>query len=86
MQGKKSRALIRRELLESGVAPDYIEDLFETEPADEEETIFRLLCKKAGEPHKLEEKELRRSVAYLARKGFSSAEIWKQVKRYQNFE
>ena len=32
----------------------------------------------------MDEKELRRQVQYLARKGFSSSDIWKQVRKYQD--
>lgn len=80
---KKSRAVIRRELLDKGVSSEWIDLAFEEEPAEEEGIIWSLLCKRAGEPHRMEEKELRRQVQYLARKGFSSPDIWKQVKRYQ---
>ena len=86
MQGKKSRSMIRRELREKGVTEEYIEEAFEAAPDDEEETVWALLCKKAGEPHRLDEKELRRTAAYLGRKGFSSAVIWKQIRRYQENE
>ena len=81
---KKSRAVIRRELLEKGVSSEWIESAFEEEPAEEGEIIYSLLRKRAGEPHRMEDKELRRQVQYLARKGFSSSDIWKQVRRYQD--
>ena len=80
---KKSRAVIRRELLDKGVSSEWIDLAFEEEPAAEEEIIWSLLCKRASEPHRMEEKELRRQVQYLARKGFSSSDIWKQVRKYQ---
>ena len=86
MRDKKSRSMIRRELREKGVAEEYIEEAFEAEPDDEENIVWQLLCKKAGEPHKMEEKELRRAAAYLGRKGFSSAAIWKQIRLYQDYE
>lgn len=80
---KKGRAVIRRELQEKGVDSEWIDLAFEEEPEDGGEIIYTLLCKRAGEPHELEEKELRRHVQYLARKGFPVPEIWKQVRRYQ---
>ena len=86
MQGKKSRSLIRRELLEKGVLPECIDQVFEEVPNEEEDTVFSLLCKKAGEPHRMEEKELRRTVAFLGRKGFSASVIWRQIRRYQDGE
>ena len=81
---KKSRAVIRRELQEKGVSSDWIDLAFDEEPAEEGEIIYSMLCKRAGEPHRLEEKELRRQIQYLARKGFASSDIWKQVRRYQD--
>ena len=83
-KGKKSRAVIRREMQEKGVSSEWINLAFEEEPAGEDEVIWSLLCKRAGEPHKMDEKELRRQVQYLARKGFSSSDIWKQVRKYQD--
>ena len=81
---KKSRAVIRRELQNKGVSSEWIDLAFEEEPAEEADIIWTLLCKRAGKPHKLEENELRRQVQYLARKGFSSSDIWKQVRKYQD--
>ena len=60
----------------------YAENLEEL-PGDETELIGQLLVKKAGQPHKMEEKELRRALGYLARKGFSSGDIWKVIREYQ---
>jgi len=82
-QGKKSRALIRRDLQEKGVASEWIDLAFEEGPADESELIYALLCRRAGEPHEMEEKELRRHMQFLARKGFATSDIWKQVRRFQ---
>ena len=82
-QGKKSRAVIKRELQEKGVAFEWIGLAFEENPAEEDEIIYAMLLKRAGDPHKMEEKELRRHVQYLMRKGFSSADIWKQIHHYQ---
>ena len=82
-QGKKSRAVIRRELQEKGVSSEWIELAFEENPADEGEVVRALLLKRAGEPHRLNEKELRRHVQYLQRKGFPTSEIWKQIRRYE---
>lgn len=81
---KKSRAVIRRELQDKGVSSEWIDLAFEEDPADEGAIIQALLCKRAGEPHKMDEKELRRQVQYLARKGFSSSDIWKQIRKYQD--
>ena len=84
MQEKKSRALIRRELREKGVSAEILDALFAEEEGQEEETAYRLLCKKLGDPHPLEEKEVRRAAAYLGRKGFSSAVIWGQIRRFRS--
>ena len=86
MQEKKSRSLIRRELLQKGVSTEQIDEVFATQEGNEEETAYRLLCKKAGDPHPLEEKEVARLAAYLGRRGFSSSVIWSQIRRYRNDE
>ncbi len=80
---KKSRAVIRRELQDKGVSSAWIDLAFEEEPEEEGKIIYSLLCKRAGEPHRMEEKELRRQVQYLIRKGFPSSDIWKQLRKYQ---
>ena len=83
MEKKKSRSRIRMELVEKGVRTEWIEEAFAEAPDEEEEVVWSLLCKKAGEPHRLDEKELRRAVAYLERKGFSPSVIWKQIHAFQ---
>lgn len=80
---KKSRAALRSFLQEKGIAGEEIENALEELPGDETELIGQLLVKKAGQPHKMEEKELRRALGYLARKGFSSGDIWKVIREYQ---
>ena len=80
---KKSRAALRSFLQEKGIAGEEIESALEELPGDETELIGQLLVKKAGQPHKMEEKELRRALGYLARKGFSSGDIWKVIREYQ---
>ncbi len=86
MHEKKSRTLIRKELAEKGVSPALIDQAFEQVPDNEDAVAFSLLCKKAGMPHHLDEKELRRTVAYLGRRGFSAAVIWRQIRRFQDGE
>ena len=81
---KKSRAALRLFLQEKGIAGDTIENALSELPGDETDLIFQLTVKKAGEPHKMEEKELRRTYGYLARKGFSSGDIWKTLRLYQS--
>ena len=52
-------------------------------PLTEEETLERMIRKKAGVPHHLEEKEMRRLYGFLARKGFSGGAVSKAVRRYE---
>ena len=80
---RKSRAALRSFLQDKGIAGEEIENALEELPGDETELIGQLLVKKAGQPHKMEEKELRRALGYLARKGFSSGDIWKVIREYQ---
>ena len=80
---RKSRAALRSFLQDTGIAGEEIENALEELPGDETELIGQLLVKKAGQPHKMEEKELRRALGCLARKGFSSGDIWKVIREYQ---
>ena len=80
---RKSRAALRSFLQDKGIAGEEIENALEELPGDETELIGQLLVKKAGQPHKMEEKELRRALGCLARKGFSSGDIWKVIREYQ---
>ena len=81
--GKKSRAVLRLFLQEKGIDEAMIEMALETVPVEETKLIRQLLEKKAGQPHRMDEKELRRVYGYLARKGFSSGDIWKVLREYQ---
>lgn len=81
---EKSRRMMRHFLEEKGVPAEWIEEALASVPDREEEIILPLLRKKAGPPHHLEEKELRRCVAYLGRKGFSGSAVWHAVHQYQD--
>ena len=83
MRGRKGRSLIRHELREKGVSDELIERAMADEPDDEEEAVRSLLRRKAGEPHRLEEKEKRRLAAYLTRKGFPLDAVLRQLRLYQ---
>ncbi len=80
---KKSRRMLRAFLEEKGIAEEEIEEALAKLPEDETQLVADLLVKKAGPPHPMEEKELRRVFAYLARKGFPSADIWRVLREYQ---
>ena len=80
---RKSRMVMRRELEQRGVSSELIDAAFEEEPVDEESALDALLRKKAGEPHEMDEKELRRVCAFLARRGYPQGEIWSAVRRYR---
>lgn len=84
MRDKKSAGRIRCELEEKGVDEEVIDRAFEENPCDEDEVIYSLICRKAGEPHVFDDKELRRVYAFLARKGFNASDIWKAVHRFQD--
>ena len=83
MKLRKSRNMIRRELEDKGVPEEDIRQAFEEIPYDEGELVYQLVVKKAGDPHPMDEKELRRTYGYLARKGFPSSEIWKALRAFQ---
>ena len=81
---KKSRAALRSFLADKGIAEELIEHALTEVPTDERDLIRELLYRKAGEPHKMEEKELRRVYGYLARRGFSAGDIRHVLREYQD--
>lgn len=84
MQGRKSSRWISFELERKGISRTIIEQVMEkSEEVSEEAMIEELVRKRAGEPHKLDEKELRRLYGYLMRRGFQSQEIGSVLHRYQ---
>lgn len=80
---RKSRAILQSELTAKGVGEAAIEAALELLETDERELAAELLRKRCGEPHELDEKELRRTFGFLARKGFSSSLIWGVIHDYQ---
>lgn len=83
---QKSRNALRRELKEKGIEEDLIEEALADIEEEEEDVLLSLLCKKAGEPHELDEKEYRRLFGFCARRGFSSGKIHTALHRYQDGE
>ncbi len=83
-QDKAGLRLIRMELRQKGVGDELIEEALAELDIQEEDTLDRLLRKKAGPPHEMEEQELRRVFAFLSRKGFSGGAIMGAVRRYQS--
>lgn len=82
--GKKSRKIISFELERRGVSAEIIERVMEqTEAMPEEKMIEALVKKRAGEPHKMEDKEFRRVYGYLMRRGYRSGEILNVLRKYQ---
>lgn len=80
---RKSRSILRAELSRKGVGEGAIEDALELIETDEREVAGALLQKRYGEPHLFDEKELRRAVGYLGRKGFASSVVWGVIRDYQ---
>ena len=81
--GQKSRTAIARELREKGVADSVIQNVIEELPADESVLALELIRKKQGIRTELEEKDVRRLFGFLARKGFSSSDIWKAIRSFR---
>lgn len=84
MRTKKSKAVIIRELEDKGIDDNLIEEAAAELEDDESERIYQMLVAKAGDPHKMDDRELRRMFGYIGRKGFSSGDFWKAVRKYQN--
>lgn len=83
MREKKSRAVIERELENKGISAELIEEALAALPEDESERVYELLLKKAGQPRKIEEKDLRRLYGFILRKGFTSGDFWTAMRRFQ---
>ncbi len=79
---QKGRAAIRSELRAKGVPDEDLEYALETLP-EEDHSLPELIRKKAGIPHRLDEKEYRRLYGFLARRGFSASGISRALKNYQ---
>ncbi len=79
---KKSRTALRSFLRDKGISSEDTEAALASLPEEEGPLIRELLEKKAGPPHKLEDKELRRFFAYLARRGFSIGDIRRELLDY----
>ncbi|MCQ2499895.1 MAG: recombination regulator RecX [Lachnospiraceae bacterium] len=80
---RKSRGVLRAELTGKGVGEAAIEAALELLETDERELAEELLRKRYGDPHEFDEKELRRAVGFLGRKGFSSSLVWSVIRDYQ---
>ena len=76
---KKSRRQLRYELLGKGVKSDIIDDVFETEPVEEEFQILHYLEKKHYRGEESTPEERQKISAALARKGFSYEKITKAL-------
>lgn len=82
--GKKSRRMMRSELERKGVDEVLIDRALDTVPEDESEQVMELLRKKAGMPHKLDDREKRRVAGFLSRRGFSGSDIWKAIRAFES--
>lgn len=82
--GKKSRRIIRAELEQKGVDEVLIDRALEEIPEDETGQIMELLRKKAGGPHRMDDREKRRVVGFLSRRGYSGSDIWKVIREYES--
>jgi regulatory protein len=80
---EKGRSLLKMELKQKGVDESLIDEALMEIEDDEEQIIYDLIKKRAGEPRDLDEKEYRRLFAYCARRGFSGSKIHKALKQYK---
>lgn len=79
----KGKSAMRMELRKKGIAEELVENALSDIEEEEEEVIYSLLLKKAGEPHETDEKEYRRLFGFCARRGFSPGKIHKALKIYR---
>lgn len=85
---RKSRTVIRMELMRKGVDAELIEKVLaeqEGMPEQEEREKARQLARKRlGPSHLLDRKEYRRAYGYLARRGFAASDILAVLEEYQH--
>lgn len=85
---KKSRRASRMDLLRKGADAGMVDRVlaeYEQDPEqNEREKAAGLIRKRLGDAHRLEEKEYRRTYAYLARRGFSASDILSVLQEYQS--
>ncbi len=81
---RKGKNALRMELREKGIREEIIEEALAGMEEAEEDVVYALLVRRAGEPHELEEKEYRRLFGYCARRGFSAGNIHKALRRYRH--
>ena len=83
---KKSRMAARTDLLRKGISSELIDRILQETSENSEETerekALALARKRLGPPHPLDEKEDRRAYGYLARRGFSSSDIYSILSAY----
>lgn len=77
---KKSRLMIRNELLQKGISEEVLEEAFDETYAEEEEdaelaAIKKAIAKKTKEPEALTYEEKQKLIASLFRKGFDLSKI-----------
>ena len=83
-QMRTSRRVIRMDLEKRGVEASVIEAALEELDLPEEETLSCLLEKRAGSPHRLNEKEMRRVSGYLFRRGFAAGAVRRAIRDYED--
>ncbi|MBR1507194.1 MAG: regulatory protein RecX [Eubacterium sp.] len=80
---KKSRSMIRKELsdkdMDMTMAEEILDEMLSENEIDSEDIIKDILDKRFGGPGPKDEKEKRRIVSYLARRGFKPGEVLKYL-------
>ncbi len=79
----RSKRYLSAELKAKGIAEDIIQAVSGS-ISDESATIYHLLEKKLGLPHRLEPAEKQKIVGYLARQGFAWDKITEVVKNWES--
>ncbi|MCR5291735.1 MAG: recombination regulator RecX [Eubacterium sp.] len=80
---KKSRSMIRKELsdkdMDMTMAEEILDEMLSENEIDSEDIIKDILERKFGGPGPKDEKEKRRIISYLARRGFKPGEVLKYL-------
>lgn len=86
-QRKKSRQILKLDLMKKGVPKDIIEQAMEEEfDSDEQVKIRELLEKRHYDYDNQDQKEMQRTYQFLMRRGFRSSDILHIMKNGNNFD
>ncbi len=81
---QKGKKHIVSELMRRGVEPETAQNAVDELDYSEADILYELLLQKAGEPHRIEDREYARLFRFLEGRGFRPSDIYKVLNRYKD--